>query len=130
MKPSCYITLNDFLSNVVYFVLAVAVTLFTQKTASVENKEIRLSFSSCLGRGDSLTNSVRLKSGCSVLFHGMSFFYISNVESFSKSLNLLQNYRHLRKPNKLERVVPVAILGERLFVIIRDFMKCFWTKGL
>lgn len=130
MKPSCYITLNDFLSNVVYFVLAVAVTLFTQKTASVENKEIRLSFSSCLGRGDSLTNSVRLKSGCSVLFHGMSFFYISNVESFSKSLNLLQNYRHLRKPNKLERVVPVAILGESMFVIIRDFMKCFWTKGL
>lgn len=130
MKPSCYITLNDFLSNVVYFVLAVAVTLFTQKTASVENKEIRLSFSSCLGRGDSLTNSVRLKSGCSILFHGMSFFYISNVESFSKSLNLLQNYRHLRKPNKLERVVPVAILGESMFVIIRDFMKCFWTKGL
>lgn len=122
---SAHVTLNIFLSNVGYFFLVVAVILCTQKASLVENKEIRLRFSACLGR--------QTQSGLKVVAQCCFtewVFFISSGESFSKSLNLIQNYRHLRKPDKLERVVPVAILGERLFVIIRDFMKCFWTKGL
>lgn len=84
-----------------------AVTLCTQKASSVENRERRLSFSSCLGRENSSINSVRLKSGCSILFDGMFFIYIKRRELFKK----LELATKLSSPSKKAKQIGKGCVG-------------------